>query len=73
MWQQEGVTSMSGLRDLKARLLGVYWLVVGVIGLGQPIVDRRSMFGVDPKDDPYSPEYDPRPARSRAGTHKTRR
>jgi hypothetical protein len=64
---------MSTLRDLKARLLGLYWLVVGVIGLGQPIVDRRSMFGVDPKNDPYSHDYDPRPAQSRADTHESRR
>jgi hypothetical protein len=70
---KEGVTNMSGLRDLKARLLGLYWLVVGLIGVGQPIVDRRSMFGVDPTNDPYSLDYDPRQAQSRAGAHDSRR
>jgi hypothetical protein len=32
---------------------------VGIIGTGRPIVDRRQMFGDDPKSDPYSIDYEP--------------
>jgi hypothetical protein len=46
-------------KTLKDRLAGVYWVVVGLVGMGRPIVDRQSMFGTDPKNDPYSIEYDP--------------
>ncbi len=46
-------------RTLKDRLLGVYWAIVGIVGYGRPIVDRKSMYGDDPKNDPYSIEYDP--------------
>jgi hypothetical protein len=49
----------------KERLLRVYWVVVGVYGIGQPIVDRHSMFGDDPKNDPYSLDYDPSSQRRR--------
>jgi hypothetical protein len=45
--------------SLKDRLLAAYWMIVGIVGLGRPIVDRRSMFGDDPKNDPYSIDYDP--------------
>ena len=37
-----------------------YWVIVGIIGLDRPIVDRRSMYGDDPRNDPYSVDYDPR-------------
>ena len=46
-------------RSIKDRLLAVYWVVVGLIAMGRPIVDRRSMFGDDPKNDPYSIDYHP--------------
>ena len=46
-------------RSLKDRLVAIYWMVVGIIGIGGPIVDRRSMYGDDPKNDPYSTEFDP--------------
>jgi hypothetical protein len=36
-----------------------YWVIVGIIGLGRPIVDRRSVYGDDPRNDPYSLDYDP--------------
>ena len=44
---------------IKDRLTAVYWLIVGIFGIGRPIVDRRSMYGDDPRDDPYSIDYDP--------------
>jgi hypothetical protein len=43
----------------KERLLTAYWAIVGIFGIGRPIVDRRSMYGDDPKNDPYSPDYEP--------------
>lgn len=46
-------------RSLKDRLLAIYWMVVGIFGIGGPIVDRRSMYGDDPKNDPYDTRYDP--------------
>ena len=48
-------TRRSIINGLKA----AYWVVVGIIGMGQPIVDRRRMFGDDPKNDPYSIDFDP--------------
>ena len=36
----------------KERLESVYWVVVGLVGLGRPIVDRRSMYGDDRRNDP---------------------
>ena len=48
---------------LKRRLLDLYWLVVGTIGLGQPIVDRWDMYGDGPSDDPYSLDWAPTPRR----------
>jgi hypothetical protein len=44
---------------LKDRLASIYWAIVGIVGIGRPIVDRKSMYGDDPKNDPYSTEYDP--------------
>jgi hypothetical protein len=56
----------SGRRtSFRKRLLGAYWLIVGIFGIGQPIVDRRSMYGDDPANDPYSLEYDASPSRRR--------
>jgi hypothetical protein len=48
----------SARRSIKDRLTAIYWVIVGILGIGRPIVDRRSMFGDDPKNDPYSLEYD---------------
>ena len=48
---------------LKRRLLDLYWLIVGTIGLGQPIVDRWDMYGDGPSDDPYSLDWAPTPRR----------
>ena len=45
-------------RSWRERLTSIYWAVVGLIGLGRPIVDRRAMFGEDPRNDPYSIEFD---------------
>ena len=42
-----------------------YWVIVGIIGLGRPIVDRRSMYGDEPRNDPYSLDYDHGRSRSR--------
>ena len=46
-------------RALKDRIVDLYWIVVGLVGMGRPIVDRRSMFGDDRRNDPYSIDYDP--------------
>ena len=54
-----------------AKRIGValYVLVAGAVGGGggHVIVDRRDMYGDDPRNDPYSTEYDPkyRPAPDR--------
>lgn len=45
-------------RSWRERLTTIYWIVVGLVGLGRPIVDRRAMYGNDPTNDPYSIEYD---------------
>jgi hypothetical protein len=47
----------------KDRLRSLYLAVVGVFGIGRPIVDRRKMYGDDPANDPYSQEYDPKKKR----------
>ena len=41
--------------------IGLYVLVAGALGGGggHVIVDRRDMYGDDPRNDPYSPDYDP--------------
>ena len=46
-------------RSIMDRLSAAYWVVVGIIGIGRPIVDRRQMFGDDPKNDPYSIDFEP--------------
>lgn len=47
---------------LKRIGVGLYVLVAGAFGGGGPvIVDRTEMYGDDPRNDPYSPEYDPSP------------
>ena len=48
---------------LKRRLLDLYWLVVGTIGLGQPVVGRWDTYGDGPSDDPYSLDWAPTPRR----------
>lgn len=48
---------------LKGRLLDLYWLIVGTIGLGQPVVNRWDMYGDGPSDDPYSLDWAPTPRR----------
>lgn len=50
-------------RAWRDRLLSLYWAVVGVFGIGRPIVDRHEMYGDDPANDPYSIEYDPKKKR----------
>ena len=45
---------------LKRGVVGVYATIVGLVGGGgRVIVDRRDMYGDDPRNDPYSIEYDP--------------
>ena len=47
------------LRWLKRIGIGVYVLVAGLLGGGgRVIVDRREMYGDDPANDPYSPDFD---------------
>jgi hypothetical protein len=44
--------------------VAIYVLIAGRFGGGGPvIVDRKQMYGDDPTNDPYSPEYDPDPKR----------
>jgi hypothetical protein len=44
----------------KRAVVGVYAAIAGLFGGGgHVIVDRRDMYGDDPKNDPYSIEYDP--------------
>ena len=46
--------------------IGIYVLIAGVFGSGgELIVDRRDMYGDDPANDPYSPEFDPSGKRRR--------
>ena len=40
------------------RLAIVFWALVGLGGIGGPIVDRRSMYGDDPRHDPYRLDFD---------------
>ena len=46
---------------LKRAGIGVYVLILGAVGGGggHLIADRRDMYGDDPANDPYSPEFDP--------------
>lgn len=48
-------------RVMKGIAIGLYVLVAGALGggAGHVIVDRRDMYGDDPRNDPYSPDYDP--------------
>jgi hypothetical protein len=47
-------------RWTKRVIVGAYAAIVGLFSGGGPvIVDRRDMYGDDPKNDPYSIEYDP--------------
>lgn len=54
----------TGRRSIKDRLLAVYRVIVGILGIGGPIVDRRSMYRDDPTNDPYSIDCDPPRRRS---------
>ena len=38
---------------------GWFWKVVGLVGFGQPIVDRERMYGDDPRNDQYGMDFDP--------------
>jgi len=45
---------------LKRGVVVVYAAIAGLFGGGgRVIVDRRDMYGDDPKNDPYSTEFDP--------------
>lgn len=44
--------------SFRDRIGDAFWALVGLAGLGGPIVDRRSMYGADPKDDPYRMDFD---------------
>ena len=40
-------------------IVAVYAVVAGLLGSGgRVIVDRRDMYGEDPANDPYSPDFD---------------
>jgi hypothetical protein len=43
----------------RQRLSSAFWAIVGLVGLGRPIVDRHAMYGDDPRNDPYSLDFDP--------------
>lgn len=45
-------------RSVMARIGDAFWALVGLAGLGGPIVDRRSMYGDDPRHDPYALDFD---------------
>ncbi len=51
----------SAWKWLKRGLVAAYILVAGALGAGggHVIVDRRDMYGDDPANDPYSPDFDP--------------
>lgn len=40
------------------RIGDAFWALIGLAGLGGPIVDRRSMYGDDPRHDPYALDFD---------------
>jgi hypothetical protein len=42
-----------------------FWRIVGVLGLGRPIVNREDVYGDDPRNDPYDSEFDPERRRNR--------
>jgi len=46
-------------RTARERLASAYWALLGMLGLGAPIMDRRAMFGSDPTNDPYSIHFEP--------------
>lgn len=44
----------------------MFLLLAGLFGSGgEVIADRREMYGDDPRNDPYSPEFDPDHGRRR--------
>ncbi len=50
---------------LKRGVVAAFVIALGIAGAGGRIfVDRRDMYGDDPANDPYSPDFDPsRPPR----------
>jgi len=44
--------------SFRGLLSDVFWSLVGIAGLGGPIVDRHAMYGGHPKDDPYRMDFD---------------
>jgi hypothetical protein len=45
---------------LKRAVFAVYAAIAGLFSGGGPVIaDRRDMYGDDPKNDPYSIEFDP--------------
>lgn len=45
---------------LRRAMGAAYVLIAGLVGSGgHVIVDRREMYGDDPANDPYSPDFDP--------------
>jgi hypothetical protein len=59
------IMDANGRSSWRMRVEKAYWVIVGIIGLGRPIVDRRSMYGDAPRNDPYSLDYDPGRPRAR--------
>ena len=59
------IMDANGRSSWRKVLEKAYWVIVGIIGLGRPIVDRRSMFGDEARNDPYSLDYDPGRSRAR--------
>jgi hypothetical protein len=44
---------------LKRIGVGLYALIAGLFGSGGPVIaDRRDMYGDDPANDPYSPDFE---------------
>jgi hypothetical protein len=44
---------------LKRTGIGLYALIAGLFGSGGPVIaDRRDMYGDDPANDPYSPDFE---------------
>jgi len=52
-------------RTAKERLASAYWALLGMLGLGAPITDRRAMFGSDPTNVPYIIYFEPDRAKHR--------
>ena len=67
MEPHEGVVMhIKSSRSIRDRLVSAYWVIVGIFGIGGPIVDRQAMYGDDPRNDPYDIRFDPSGHRERA-------